>query len=80
MNIEAIVKQFKKYEIASQCYCVLYTDYGALWTALREHFRGPKDLMDKIVHCEDLEEKENLIERLQFVIGPARRIKDAIRN
>jgi len=87
MNIENITREFKKTEIASQCALIIYTDYSALWSCLRQHFRGPSDLMDQIVqlgndHMEQgkyCDERKVLIAQLQFQIGPLRsiqRVKD----
>lgn len=75
MKIDSIVNEFKKTEVAAQCALLIYTDYAAMWPSLREHFRGPQNLMDEIIHCESGEEKERLVGELQFQIGPLRSIR-----
>lgn len=83
MNIDLLVKDFKSFDVESQCACLIKTDYAALWPSLREYFKGPKVMMDQIIQlgCDNIErgkyckERDELIAKLQLQTGPLRHVK-----
>ena len=74
-NVGRIVEKFTKYDVATQCACLVLTDYAALWSVLCDYFKGPKDLMSEIIFCEDSEERTKLVAELrsQLLVGPYRK-------
>jgi hypothetical protein len=61
LNLNPIVKEFKRMDARRQTTVLITTDYAAFWNGLREHYLGPLDLMDAFLDEWDAQKRSLLL-------------------